>query len=31
MTKDRYVLNEAYTESFFGWNDNATQQKILAE
>ena len=31
MTKDRYVLNEAYTESFFGWNDNDTQQKILAE
>ena len=31
MTKDRYFLNEAYTESFFGWNDNATQQKILAE
>ena len=31
MTKDRYVLNETYTESFFGWDDNATQQKILAE
>ena len=31
MTKDRYVLNEAYTESFFGWDDNANEQKILAE
>ena len=31
MTKDRYDLDVAYTESFFGWGDNATQQKILAE
>ena len=27
----RYVLNDAYTESFFGWGNNANEQKILAE
>ena len=31
MNEERYVLNETYTESFFGWNDNANEQKILAE
>ena len=31
MSEERYNLNETYTESFFGWGDNATQQKILAE
>ena len=31
MSEDRYDLDEAYTESFFGWGDNATQQKVLAE
>ena len=29
--EERYNLDEAYTESFFGWGDNATQQKVLAE
>ena len=29
--EDRYNLDETYTESFFGWGDNATQQKVLAE
>ena len=28
---DRYNLDESYTESFFGWDDNASQQKILAQ
>ena len=27
----RYDLDEAYTEDFLGWNNNAAQQKILAE
>ena len=31
MSEDRYDLDEAYTESFFGWGDNAAQQKVLAE
>ena len=31
MSDKRYDLNKTYTESFFGWDDNATQQKILAE
>ena len=31
MSVDRYDLDKAYTESFFGWGDNATQQKVLAE
>ena len=31
MSEDRYDLDEAYTESFFGWGDNAAQQKLLAE
>ena len=31
MSGDRYNLDEAYSENFFGWADNATQQKILAE
>ena len=31
MSEDRYDLDKAYTESFFGWGDNATQQKVLAE
>ena len=29
--EERYNLDEAYTESFFGWGDNATQQKVLAK
>ena len=29
--ENRYNLDETYTESFFGWGDNATQQKVLAE
>ena len=31
MSEDRYDLEKTYTESFFGWGDNAAQQKILAE
>ena len=31
MSEDRYDLDETYAESFFGWGDNATQQKVLAE
>ena len=31
MSEDRYDLDEAYTEGFFGWGDNAAQQKVLAE
>ena len=31
MSEGRYSLDKTYTESFFGWGDNATQQKILAE
>ena len=31
MSEDRYDLDEAYMESFFGWVDNAAQQKVLAE
>ena len=31
MSGDRYNLDEAYTEGFLGWSDNATQQKTLAE
>ena len=31
MSGDRYDLDEAYTESFFGWGDNASQQKVLAQ
>ena len=31
MSEDRYDLDKAYTESFFGWGDNAAQQKVLAE
>ena len=31
MSEDRYDLEDAYTESFFGWDDNAGQQKVLAE
>ena len=31
MSEDRYDLDKAYTESFFGWSDNAAQQKVLAE
>ena len=31
MSENRYDLDIAYTESFFGWGDNATQQKVLAE
>ena len=31
MSEDRYDLDEAYMESFFGWGDNAAQQKVLAE
>ena len=31
MDEDRYNLDETYTEGFFGWGDNATQQKVLAE
>jgi cyclopropane fatty-acyl-phospholipid synthase-like methyltransferase len=31
MSKERYNLDETYTESFFGWGDNAAQQKVLAE
>ena len=27
----RYRLDKTYTKNFLGWNDNATQQKILAE
>jgi len=27
----RYDLDEAYTKDFLGWDNNATQQKILAE
>ena len=30
MSEDRYDLEKAYTESFFGWGDNAAQQKILS-
>ena len=31
MSENRYDLDIAYTESFFGWGDNAAQQKVLAE
>ena len=31
MSEDRYDLDETYAESFFGWGDNAAQQKVLAE
>jgi len=31
MDEDRYNLDETYTEGFFGWGDNATQQNVLAE
>ena len=31
MSEDRYDLDKAYTENFFGWGDNAAQQKVLAE
>ena len=31
MSNDRYDLNETYTKRFFGWQDNATQQQILAK
>ena len=31
MSEGRYELDKAYTESFFGWGDNAAQQKVLAE
>ena len=31
MSEDRYNLDEAYTEGYFGWDNNAPQQKILAE
>ena len=31
MDEDRYNLDETYTEGFFGWGDNASQQKVLAE
>ena len=31
MSEDRYDLEKTYTESFFGWGDNAAQQKTLAE
>jgi len=29
--EDKYNLDKIYTESFFGWGDNASQQKVLAE
>ena len=28
---DRYDLDEAYSEGFFGWNNNAPQQVVLAQ
>ena len=31
VSGDRYDLDESYTESFFGWGDNATQQRALAK
>ena len=31
MNEERYNLDKTYTESFFGWGDNAAQQKVLAE
>ena len=31
MSGDRYDLDEAYTEGFFGWDNNAPQQKVLAQ
>ena len=31
MSEERYDLDEAYTEGFLGWGDNAAQQKVLAE
>ena len=31
MNEERYNLDKTYTESFFGWGDNATQQKVLAQ
>ena len=31
MSEGRYELDKSYTESFFGWGDNAAQQKVLAE
>ncbi len=31
MSNDRYDLNKTYTKRFFGWQDNATQQQILAK
>ena len=31
MSNDRYDLNETYTQRFFGWQDNAAQQQILAK
>ena len=31
MSEDRYDLDIAYTEIFFGWGDNAAQQKVLAK
>ena len=31
MDEDRYNLDKTYTEGFFGWGDNASQQKVLAE
>ena len=31
MSGDRYDLDEAYTAGFFGWDNNAPQQKVLAQ
>ena len=31
MSGDRYDLDEAYTEGFFGWDNNAPQQRVLAQ
>tara|TARA_R110002110_G_scaffold85229_1_gene221519 strand:- start:370 stop:975 length:606 start_codon:yes stop_codon:yes gene_type:complete len=31
MSKERHELDKTYTESFLGWDDNASQQKVLAE
>ena len=31
MGEERYDLEKTYTESFFGWDDNAGEQKILAQ
>ena len=31
MRGDRYDLDEAYSEGFFGWDNNAPQQVVLAQ